>query len=108
MAQDKLEKLQKIIAKRKKADPKESYVAKLFERGRKKMAQKVAEEGAELAIAAVSEGRKQMVSESANLLFHMLVLLEDEGIDIHEVLDELKAREGISGLEEKAKRKEEK
>ena len=106
MSKNTLEKLQKIIKKRKKDRPKDSYVAKLFDRGRKKMAQKVAEEGAELAIAAVSEGRKQIVSEAADLLFHTLVLLEDAEVSFDEVLDELHSREGISGLEEKAKRKD--
>lgn len=99
--------LEETIRERKTADPKESYVAKLFSKGRKKMAQKVAEEGAEVAIAAVSEGREALVSEVADLMFHVLVLCSDEGIPFDEIVDELANRQGISGLEEKAKRKAE-
>ncbi len=99
-----LYKLEKTVAKRRKADPKESYIAKLQSKGRKKMAQKVAEEGAEVAISAVSEGKEELVSESADLLFHLLVLLNDAEITIDEVLEELAKRQGISGLEEKANR----
>ncbi len=96
--------LEATIKARKDADPKLSYVAKLFAKGRKKMAQKIAEEGAEVAIAAVSEGRQQIVSESADLLFHLMVLCVHEGIAFEEVLNELAGRRGISGLEEKASR----
>lgn len=99
--------LEATIKARKDGDPKSSYTAKLFAKGRKKMAQKVAEEGAEVAIAAVSEGRQQLVSESADLLFHLMVLCVHEGIAFDEVLTELAGRRGMSGLDEKANRNEE-
>lgn len=105
MSSNALEKLEKVIESRKSADPDKSYVAKLLKRGRKKMAQKVAEEGAEVAIAAVSEGRKDVIAESADLLVHLMVLWSDMDIRLNDVAKELKSREGISGLEEKAKRK---
>lgn len=101
---DVLEQLTSTIAARRQADPASSYVASLFAKGRSKIAQKVAEEGAELAIAAVSEGRDKIVSEAADVLFHLLVLLEQAEIGLDEVLAELKRREGLSGLDEKASR----
>ena len=100
-----LETLEKVIRKRKGSDPKKSYVAKMMDRGTKKIAQKVVEEAGELAIAAVAEGRKEVVEESADLLFHMMVLLAKSDIAFSEVTETLASREGISGLVEKAKRK---
>lgn len=99
-----LESLQTIIAARATENDANSYTAQLLAKGRKKIAQKIAEEGAELAIAAVSEGPQQIVSEAADILFHMFVLLQDAAIDFSDVLAELKRREGLSGLDEKASR----
>ena len=101
---DSLKTLQTTIAARRHADPADSYVASLFNKGRDKIARKVAEEGLEVAIAAISEGRARVISESADLLFHLLVLCEHEGIAFAEIVDELASREGVSGLEEKASR----
>lgn len=95
-----------IVESRKGASPKESYIGKLFSKGRAKMAQKVGEEGVEVAIAAVAQGREDVINESADLLFHMLILWADAGIRPEDVLAEMQRREGISGLDEKAKRKE--
>ncbi|MGE4527942.1 MAG: phosphoribosyl-ATP diphosphatase [Rhodospirillaceae bacterium] len=98
-----LDALAATIAARKSADPAASYTAKLFAKGRNKIAQKVGEEAVELAIAACAEPDK-IVPESADLLYHVLVLWADAGISPDAVWAELAARVGTSGLEEKAKR----
>lgn len=100
-----LDALFEVVASRKGSDPEASYTAKLFAKGRKKIAQKVGEEGVETAIAAVSEGRKEVVSESADLLYHLTVLWADMGISPDEIWDELQRRFGTSGIDEKKARK---
>lgn len=99
-----LDRLVKIIRKNRIADPKESYVANLFNKGRTKMAQKVGEEAVELVIEAAKNDPKKTISESADLLFHLLVLWEEMGVSLQDVLQVLEKREGLSGIEEKAKR----
>jgi|FLOH01.1.fsa_nt_gi phosphoribosyl-ATP pyrophosphohydrolase len=99
---DILAKLSGIIEDRKGADASSSYVASLFEKGTEKMAQKVGEEGVELALAAVLDGK--VVSEAADLLFHMMILLRAKGYSLDDVAAELAAREGVSGIDEKANR----
>jgi len=101
-----LETLFETIASRKGADPEQSYTAKLFSKGRGKIAQKVGEEGVECVIAALSEGNDKLVSESADLFYHLLVLWAEAGVKPEEVWAELAKREGISGLDEKAARTE--
>jgi phosphoribosyl-ATP pyrophosphohydrolase len=96
--------LEQTIAERRKADPSASYVAKLTARGRGKIAQKVGEEAVEAVIAAMADNRAELVGESADLLFHLLVLLADCSVPFDDVLDELDRREGLSGLVEKAAR----
>ena len=98
---DILDKLSQVIASRKGGDTDKSYVAKLFSKGRKKIAQKVGEEGVELSLAAVLDDKADAVSESADLLFHMMVLWADMGISPEEIFNELARREGISGIDEK-------
>lgn len=100
-------KLEKIIESRKGKSPEESYVAKLLAKGRKKIAQKVGEEGVELSIAAVENDEKEAIKESADLLFHMMVLWSDMGIKLEDVYKELMDREGISGIDEKKSRGDE-
>ena len=97
-----LSKLADVIESRKGGDSGTSYVASLFNKGTEKMAQKVGEEGVELALAAVTDGKT--VSEAADLLFHMMILLSDKGFTLDDVAEELAAREGISGHDEKASR----
>lgn len=99
-----LHQLEQTIAQRRGADPSASYVAKLAARGRGKIAQKLGEEAVETVIAALSEDDAALVGESADLLFHLLMLLADRGIALDAVLDELDRREGVSGLMEKAAR----
>ncbi len=101
-----LERLEQTIAERRTASPDESYVAKLSAKGLPKIAQKLGEEATEAVIAAVSGSNEELVGESADLLFHLLVLLNAKGVSLDHVLAELDRREGLSGLEEKASRSE--
>lgn len=99
-----LSRLEAVIASRRGGDPQSSYVAKLNARGVAKIAQKLGEEAVETVIAAVAEDRDHLVGESADLLFHLLILLEAKGVPLAEVLAELDRREGTSGIAEKASR----
>lgn len=99
-----LERLEQVIASRRAASPDESYVARLNAKGLPKIAQKLGEEATEAVIAAVSGSNEELVGESADLLFHLLVLLQAKGVSLDHVLAELERREGLSGLEEKASR----
>ncbi|WP_226699390.1 phosphoribosyl-ATP diphosphatase [Qipengyuania gaetbuli] len=103
---DTLARLEQTIAQRLGASPDESYVASLYHKGLAKIAQKVGEEAVEAVIAAVGDDRDGLVAESADLLMHLLVLLQAKGVSLAEVLAELDRREGVSGLEEKASRSE--
>ena len=85
-------KLSKIIKKRKKDLPKDSYVAKLFGKGKVKIANKFGEEAIETITAYLYEGKKELLEESADLMFHLLVLLEDSGLTIEEVEETLSKR----------------
>jgi phosphoribosyl-ATP pyrophosphohydrolase len=102
---DTLRRLEKMIRERRVADPALSYVASLFAKGRAKMAQKVGEEATETVIAAMQGDATALTSEAADLIFHMMILLEDSGISIDAVLSELERREGVSGHQEKAARR---
>ena len=103
---DTLARLEQTIAQRLGASPDESYVASLHHKGLAKIAQKVGEEAVEAVIAAVGDDRDGLGAESADLLMHLLVLLQAKGVSLAEVLAELDRREGVSGLEEKASRSE--
>ena len=92
------------IEDRKGADPKESYTAKLFSRGIEKIAQKTGEEAVETVIAAVGQDREAVIAESADLLYHLLVLWAARGVAPADVAAELTRRHGVSGLDEKKKR----
>ena len=72
--------------------PASSYTARLFQSGLRRMAQKVGEEGLEVALAAIAEGDAQLVGESADLLFHLLLLLRARGLDLAAVVSELQRR----------------
>ena len=99
-----LARLEQVIAERRSASPDSSYVAKLNAKGIEAIAQKVGEEAVETVIAALSESREEVIGESADLIFHLLVLLQSRRIKLSEVLEELDRREGTSGLDEKASR----
>ncbi len=99
-----LDRLEQVIQSRKDGDADKSYVAKLFKKGRQKIAQKVGEEGVETALAAGADNRGEVISESADLLFHLMVLWADMGISADDIFEELARREGISGIDEKNSR----
>ncbi len=103
---DTLARLEQTIRARRGADAATSYVAKLTTKGRRKIAQKLGEEATETVIAALTEDKKALTGEAADLLFHLLVLLADCDVSLDAVLAELDAREGVSGIAEKASRKE--
>ena len=89
--------LENIIANRIADQPESSYTAKLFARGTGRIAQKVGEEGVETALAAVSRDDAGLVSECADLVFHLLVLLKSRELDLELVVEELKARHAAKG-----------
>lgn len=103
---EQLEKLGSVIAQRAgNADPESSYVAKLLSKGSMRAGKKVGEEAVEVAIASASGNRQEVISESADLLFHLLVLWQSQGINPTDVMNELKRREGVSGIAEKKMRR---
>ena len=102
---DALDRLFATIAARKGADPASSYTAKLLAEGVEKCAKKFGEEATETVIAAISRDKTELAKESADVLYHLLVLWAASGITPEEVYAVLRAREGQSGLEEKAARK---
>jgi phosphoribosyl-ATP pyrophosphohydrolase len=104
MSADILERLAATLEARKQADPQTSYVAKLYHKGLDAILKKVAEEAAETIMAAKDGEREKVIYETADLWFHSLVLLAQQGISPNEILNELARREGLSGLEEKASR----
>ena len=103
---DILDRLAETLEARKSADPASSYVAKLYAKGLDAILKKVAEEAAETIMAAKDGVREKVIYETADLWFHSLVLLAQQGIHPNDILQELARREGLSGLEEKASRKD--
>ncbi len=99
-----LHELTAVLTQRKGADPKESYVAHLYQKGTDTILKKIGEEATETVIAAKEGDRAQTVYEMADLWFHCLVLLSHHEIPPDEVLSELERRFGLSGHEEKASR----
>jgi phosphoribosyl-ATP pyrophosphohydrolase len=97
-------KLETTIRARRNGDPAESYVASLFAKGRKKIAEKVGEEATETIIAALCETPEKLTSEAADLVFHLAILLAESNLSLDDVLNELERRDGISGIAEKAGR----
>ena len=102
---DILDRLSATTAARKGADPASSYTAKLLAEGVEKCAKKFGEEATETVIAAISRDKTELAKESADVLYHLLVLWAASGVTPEEVYAVLRAREGQSGLAEKAARK---
>lgn len=98
---DILHRIAGIIDERRTADAKSSYVAKLFQQGHDAILKKFAEESAETLLAAKDGDKLHLVRETADLWFHSLVMLAYHGLGPDEVLEELRRREGTSGIEEK-------
>jgi len=101
-----IDRLFALIASRKTGDPNTSYTAKLLAKGRLKCAKKLGEEAIETCLAAVAQDKTALTNESADLLYHLLVLWAACDVAPAEVYAALAAREGRSGLEEKAARKD--
>jgi len=99
-----LDRLWQTICSRRGGDPERSYTARLFSRGRTKIAQKLGEEAVEAVIEGVRNRPAALVGESADLLYHLLVLWADVGVSPEEVAAELTRREGTSGIDEKRSR----
>ncbi len=100
-----IDELAAVIAARRGADPKSSYTAKLFAKGRGKIAQKLGEEAVEAIVAALAESPERLAGESADLLYHLLVLWAECGVKPEDVWAELERRQGTSGIAEKKARK---
>ncbi|MDR2788244.1 MAG: phosphoribosyl-ATP diphosphatase [Candidatus Accumulibacter sp.] len=102
--EDVLFRLSETLASRRDADPERSYTARLLAGGPDSILKKIGEESAELIMAAKDGERASIVYESADLIYHMWVLLSFYGIGADEVLGELRRREGTSGIDEKKSR----
>lgn len=105
-----LEQLTEVLAERRQADASSSYVASLHAKGLNKILEKVGEECTEAILAAKDaqddEGKKALVYETADLWFHSLVMLSHMDLEAKDILQELERRFDLSGLEEKASRKQ--
>ena len=85
--------LEQLLKAKKTADPESSYTASLYQRGTKRIAQKVGEEGVEVALAAMTDDQNELINESADLIYHLLVLLQQKDTDFLQVLDCLLKRQ---------------
>jgi phosphoribosyl-ATP pyrophosphohydrolase len=103
---DILDRLADVLEARKRASPESSYVARLYAKGIDAILKKIGEEATETVMAAKDGDDARIVCEVADLWFHTLVLLAERGLRPADVLAELQRREGLSGLVEKASRKE--
>ena len=101
---DILHRLSDTLASRRHADPETSYTAKLFAGGPDSILKKIGEESAELIMAGKEGKRLNIVRESADLVYHVLVLLAFYGMSIEDVSQEMRRREGVSGIDEKKAR----
>ena len=108
MAEHPIDRLFKIIASRKGADIEKSYTAQLLKAGAAKCAKKFGEEAVEVVLAAVAKDKRSLREESADVLYHLLVVWAACGVTPNEVYAALAAREKQSGLAEKAARKNKK
>jgi phosphoribosyl-ATP pyrophosphohydrolase len=102
-----LDELYTVIESRRSSDPERSHTAKLFERGVPKIAQKLGEEAVETLIEGMRGRRKELAAESADLLYHLLVLWAACGVKPESVWQALAERKGVSGVVEKARRNSE-
>ncbi len=100
-----LDKLYHTLLDRKNANPETSYVSSLFHKGENSFLKKIAEEAAEFCFAVKDNDKKEIIYEAADLAFHTLIALAYKNIHPEAILEELKRREGVSGIEEKKNRK---
>jgi phosphoribosyl-ATP pyrophosphohydrolase len=101
-----LDRLYDVIDSRKGADPDTSYTARLFSRGRQQIAKKLGEEAVETLIEGIRGDKPKLVAESADMLYHLLTLWASVGVRPAAIWAELDRREGLSGIAEKAARKQ--
>lgn len=99
-----LTQLAEVLEQRKQESPDSSYVASLYDKGIDTILKKIGEEATETVIAAKDGDKQQIIYETADLWFHCMVLLAQQGLHPDDVLNELQRRFGLSGLEEKAQR----
>jgi phosphoribosyl-ATP pyrophosphohydrolase/phosphoribosyl-AMP cyclohydrolase len=85
--------LEQLLAERKHADPKSSYTASLYASGTKRIAQKVGEEGVETALAATVNDRHELTNEASDLIYHLLVLLQDQDLNLSTIINNLRERQ---------------
>ncbi len=104
MSDNVLVELAETLESRKNADPGTSYVASLYDKGQDEILKKIGEEATEVIIAAKSGEKTAIIHETADLWFHTLVMLAQQGLGPGDILSELDRRFGLSGLEEKASR----
>ena len=104
MKDEYLESLLSLIKSKKNDDPEISYTALLHQKGLNEILSKISEEAEETIIAAQSEGNEKLVHEIADLWFHCLVLLSQKNLTVDDITNELKKRQGTSGIEEKNNR----
>ncbi len=104
MTNDVLNELAQTLESRKNASPDSSYVASLYDKGLDEILKKIGEEATEVVIAAKSGEKTAIIHETADLWFHTLVMLAQQGLSPDDILSELGRRFGLSGLEEKANR----
>jgi phosphoribosyl-ATP pyrophosphohydrolase len=101
---DILQQLSEVLEQRKGADPASSYVAGLYAKGLNAILKKIGEEATETVIAAKGGDAQQIIYETADLWFHTLIMLAQQGLGPQAVLEELQRRFGLSGNEEKSRR----
>jgi len=94
------------VASRRGASPETSYTAKLLSQGIEKCAKKLGEEAIEAALAAVLGDREHLAAEAADVLYHLLVVLEAAGVPLADVMAELERRQGVGGIAEKSSRRQ--
>lgn len=99
-----LQQLSQVLEERKGADPESSYVAKLYDKGLDSILKKIGEEATETVMAAKDGDADKIIYETADLWFHCMVLLSNQGLSPNDVLNELARRFGLSGIDEKANR----
>ncbi len=99
-----LDELANTLESRRGADPSSSYVAKLFNAGQDAVLKKIGEEATETILAAKSGDKQHLIRETADLWFHSMIMLAQAGLRPADVINELKRREGTSGLAEKVAR----
>ncbi|MBD2784303.1 bifunctional phosphoribosyl-AMP cyclohydrolase/phosphoribosyl-ATP diphosphatase HisIE [Xenorhabdus sp. DI] len=87
--------LEQLLANRKNASPDSSYTARLYASGTKRIAQKVGEEGVETALAATVNDREELTNEAADLIYHLLVLLQDQDLDLSRIIQQLRERHSM-------------